>query len=185
MHSDLRVTGSASLERIINAYTKKDRDKLWAFVVLGNTVASRDRSILTDGTAKFEGQSEYRQNLYQRFNVYTFDPAKTTYASSERRDRAEELRVVFFKCLLGVKFNNLTNSGEQYKTVFVSDNIEQDTGAYYIHNYEFETNYDINSADIVNPPFSVAWKDFEIKTINKDIDNNNEIRNIKGKLQGD
>lgn len=191
-HSDLRISESASVERILNAYTKQDRDKLWAFVVLGQTNASRNQnSAKNDGVGMYSSQDDYRPNLYQDFNIYTFDPAKTTYASSERRDRAEDMRAIFFKCLLGTKFqrsiidnfDNLTTENEQYRTMFVSDDIEQDVNAYYVHRFTFQYSYDLTADDIVKPTWSTAFKEFEISQRN--IDTDLEIRNTKGKLQGD
>jgi len=192
VHSDIRVTGSASLGRIIDAYTKKAIDKLWTFVVLGETNASKNQnSVRNDGVGTYTSQDDYRPNLYQNFNIYTFDPAKTTYASSERRDRAEDMRAIFFKCILGTKFersiidnfDNLSSGNEKLKTMFVSDNLQQDVNAYYIHNFQFQYSYDLTADDIVKPQWSTAFKEFEFSQRN--IETDLEIRNIKGKLQGD
>jgi hypothetical protein len=191
-HSDMRITRASTPADSISAYTKKQTDKLWAFIVLGQTNASKNQnSVRNDGVGTYDSQTDYRPNLYQDFNIYTFDPAKTTYASAERRDRAEDIRAIFFKCLLGVKFERsiidnfdiLTSGNEKHKTMFVSDQIEQDVNAYYVHNYQFQITYDLNDDDIVKPQWSTAFKEFEIKQLN--IDTDLEIRNIKGKLQGD
>jgi len=179
-HKNMRISGGATFERCLEGYTAKAQNTYWAFVVLGSTAATKDRNNLTDSIYRPDGQIDYRQSLYQAFSVYIIIPAVQSLAARDLRDDVEDMRGYLIHSLAGVTFNSGFSGGAQFKCVFNSDDVEDYAGPYYIHRFNFENSWDINFEDIVDPELSVAWRSFEISQ--KNISNENEIRNIKGEL---
>jgi hypothetical protein len=179
-YKNIRIAGGASAERCIAAYTPQGINSHWLFVVLGAMTGSKSRNNQSDSVSKFSDADDYRQNLYQQFSVYAIIPTSAELAARDTRDDIEDLRVYLFKALCGVNFPPYFLSAKNYRCGFVSDDVEVNEGAYYVHRFVFENTFDINEHNIVEPDLSVAFRSFEISQ--KNIDTDLEIRNIKGVL---
>lgn len=157
-----RITGAATIERAIEAYTKQNIDDYYIFVVLGGTTASRDRYIKSDASYRFERDQDYRQSLTQQFSIYVFVPTKEQIAAREARDDIEDIKYAIYKSIVGVFIDTGGSQENRDGITIVGDSEHEYTGAIYIHEFIFEITFDITFNDIVEPDDSVAFRDIKI-----------------------
>ncbi len=166
MRAGLRISGAVSMQKAVDGYTKQGLDELWGFVVLGDVFASKDRKIATDLVATFATGDDQYQMLACPFSIFVIVPTTASLSGREARDQMEDVAVALFKSLLGVKPPTALTSGAQYTTFFVGHRFVAFSGAYYIHEFLFETSVEITPDDIVDPDFSVAFRDISLDFLN-------------------
>lgn len=166
-HKSVRISGAVSIERLQDSYTKKDPDKLWAFVVLGDTSISKDRHVENDATGMQGAGTEYRQRMIMPFSVFVFVPTSKQLSARAARDSMEETRVSLFKSLLGVQFGTSLQSITQYGTTADGDGFFDYNGGVYIHQFLFESVTDIIYDDIVDPSNNVAFRNVELQYLDE------------------
>ncbi len=159
--SDARISGSVTLDRADDSYTKQANNKLWALCVLGDVIASKSREIGSDLTETMVKSAAWRQRIGQPFTVYVFVPSINDAAGRVARDTIEDIRLPIFKSLLGVKFDSGLTSDE-YVVSFVNDGFADYNTAYYVHQFNFELPADIVFDDTVGYDLDVAFRDIEL-----------------------
>lgn len=159
----VRVSGALTVDRARDAYTKKDKNKLWAFVILGDVVANKDRDVLSDATAMMGAGVDPRNRVFAPFNVIIFIPTTDEIAAMNARDSIDEIRAHLFKSLLGVKLSTGLQSETLYGVIYESDGFNDYTGAYYMHQFVFSTMTDIITEDMIAPDFNVAFRNVDLQ----------------------
>jgi len=163
VHSDIQVTGAISIDRAIDMYTKQDmQESLWAFVVLGDTIASKDRNTKNDATTSAAPGSDRRQQIYQTFSVYVFKPTTEDTSGRESRDDMEDVMVALFKSLLYWSAPSGLLSQNGMGVVFVSHGFEQYNTAFYVHEFQFQLLSEVTRNDTIDPDFNVAFRDISL-----------------------
>lgn len=163
VNTNIRVTGAASIDRAIDMYTKQaDSDSLWAFVVLGDTVASKDRNTRNDATTSAAPGSDRRQQIFQTFAVYIFKPVTDELSAREAADDMEDVMRDLFKSLLFWKAPTNLSANSGLGVTFVSHGIFQYNTAFYVHEFQFQLVTDITQNDTVDPDFNVAFRDISL-----------------------
>lgn len=162
IHSGLRVTGSATIDRALEIYTKQNIDELWAFVVLDDAFVSKDRTARNDAVSAAGAGADRRQQLIQSASVYIFSKSTQNLSGRSIRDQMVDVRKFLLKSLVGVKFNSDLNSQNGLGLFFVSDGIEIYDRATYVHRFEFQLLTDITNEDTVDPDFNVAFRDISL-----------------------
>ncbi|MEE9222962.1 MAG: hypothetical protein V3V40_05855 [Nitrosomonadaceae bacterium] len=163
VHSDIRVTGAVSIERAVDMYTEQpDQDSMWAFVVLGDTIASKDRNTKNDATTSAAPGSDRRQQIYQTFSVYVFKPSTEDLSGREARDDMEDVMLSLFKSLLYWVPLPTLSSQSGLGVIFVSHGFEQYNTAFYIHEFQFQLVTEITRNDTIDPDFNVAFRDISL-----------------------
>jgi hypothetical protein len=158
-----RISRAISIERAIRSYTKQNSGKLWLFVVLGPSVTSRNRAILSDASQENSKQDEYRNRLIESFSIYVFVPAVGSLSGADLRDDIEDTRVAIFQSINGVVFPTALGCETFSKTTFLSDEVDINSNdAIYIHRLDFERVVDITFDDTVGPPTSSAFRDVDL-----------------------
>lgn len=155
----VRVSGAITVDMAEAAYTEKQNGKLWAFVILGDVVANKDRNVLSDATSMIEAGSDPRERVFTPFGVLIFTPATDEIAGMNARDDMEDVRAFLFKSLLKVQFTTGLQSETRYGVVYENDGFVKYNGAYYMHQFAFSTMTDIITEDMVLPDLSVAFRD--------------------------
>jgi hypothetical protein len=166
-HKSVRVSRSVSIERAIEAYTAKNPNKLWAFVVLGDTAVSKDRHVANDSTTTQGAGTEFRQRMIPPFSIFVIVPATSEIAAAAIRDSMEDVRASLFKSLLRVKFDSGLQSITEYGVVSNGDGFFDYNGAIYVHQFLFETVTDIIYADTVDPDNNVAFRNVELQYLDE------------------
>jgi hypothetical protein len=155
------ISGAVTLERGLAAYTKQDT-KYWAFVVLGNRTANKDRQTYTDATATFGNAASFRQLVIQPFSVYVVIPTTNELAARSARDSCEDLIKFFSSSLLEKLFNSVFTEQPFSKVIFSADNFVDYTKAYYVHEFVFEATEHITYPDTIDKGLGVAFRDIDV-----------------------
>jgi hypothetical protein len=162
-HTQVRVSGGVSIERSREAYTSKEYNKLWAFVVLGDTTPSKNRHVESDATDTSGAGTEYRQRLITPFGIFVFVPAVSEIAGMNARDQMEDVRPFLYKSLLRLKLSSGLATPGQYGIVAEGDSFFDYNGAVYIHQFVFSAQSDITYGDTIDPADNVAFRDIELQ----------------------
>ncbi len=158
-----RITGSVSIDRYLASYTKLANAKLSACVVLGDTLASKDRNVAVDSSYHAGTGQAYIQKLVQPFSVYVIAPCVDEIAARKTRDDMEDVFPFITKSLVGVRFGTYLAANKEFMTTFVSHGILQyNNGAYYVHEYNFESLAQLTVKDTVGEDFNVAFRDIDL-----------------------
>lgn len=157
-----RVAAVVTPERMIDVYTEKGIDELWAFVILEDVQASKDRAVESDSTTVLPRNTEYRQQIIQQVTVYVVIPASQSIAGRTSRDMAEDLFRPICQSLLFSAFDSGLHVGEQNPLSFVSHGTFSYDTATYVHGYTFEQVVDLTVDDTVGPDIDVAFKDIAL-----------------------
>jgi hypothetical protein len=158
----VRVSGAITVDSAEAAYTQMGTDELWAFVILGDVVANKDRNVLSDVTSMIEAGSDPRERVIMPFGVLIFTPATDEIAGMNARDDMEDVRAFLFKSLLKVKFTTGLQSETRYGVIYENDGFVKYNGAYYMHQFAFSTMTDIIAEDMVSPDLNVAFRDTDL-----------------------
>lgn len=166
VHTQIRVSRSITAERALAAYTEQKQNNLWAFVVADDPIISRDRGLLTDAVSTLSPSDYNHIRQIENFSVYVVIPATNSIAGGAEMDLVEDIRILLYKSLVGVKLpSNLVNP-RQYIVVPSGDEFFGYNEAYYVHRFTFQTARDIAIEDFVDDKNSVAFRNIEIQTLN-------------------
>lgn len=161
--SESRISGTATSDRILEAYTQLNTSKGWAFVVLGDVTASKDRKTENDATYTWTAGEEYLQRLITQFSIYVVSSAVNSIAARDVRDSMTDLARFIFKSVLGVQFDaGFSTTNQDYGVTFVNHTEFDYNGAVYMHQFNFETIENIFYDDIVEPEFTRAFRDIAL-----------------------
>jgi len=184
IHVEIRITGTVTAERFVDElYTAQpDNEDIWACAVLGDSTASSNRSTDNDATDIQATMSELRQKVVDQFAVYVVVPAKDELAAVDARDLVEDIKSPIYKSVMGVKFPTFLCIEQQYGVTLASHGFFSYNGAYYVHEFVFESVSQIGNADLVDPDKNVAFRDvclrfqnkFNEDIINSDVDLDDE-----------
>lgn len=157
-----RISAAVTGDRASDAYTKQGVDSLWAFVVLGDVFASKDRNTLSDATSDIKRNEHYKQPLIQPLSVYIFFPASTEIAARQARDNAEDIFRPLCRSLLFKGFDSGLYVGQQNTVNFVDHGLSAYTTAFYAHVFNFQQVVDITFEDTVGYDEDVAFRDIDL-----------------------
>lgn len=154
-----RITGELDLDRAKNSYTEQSFNKLWAYVVLDNIVANKDRSEETDATYTAGNHTAYRQLIIQNFHVYVFVPATSSTSGAFARDQQDDILIALNKALLRLKFEQPGFEEPYVGAVFIGSDFGIDSNSFYIHDFIYETTGNLVYEDTIDEDKSVAFRD--------------------------
>jgi len=165
-----RISGAITLEVAKASYEKQSNGDLWAFVVVEDGVAGKDRHTDSDTSYINERTNFYLQDYAQSFSIYIFTPCKNEYSARASRDLMTDIRANLYKSLLTYKANTGFSDSERYGITAVSDNFSEYNQSHYIHRFQFEMMSSVLISDSFNR-YSVALSNITVKTKNdNDVD---------------
>lgn len=182
---NIRISGAVSVERAIDAYTKQSPNNLWAFVVLGDTVTSKDRSVLNDTVAQRDSANDFRMRLIKDFSVYVVVPSKNSIAARAERDLMEDLEVDIYKSIVGQKFSSGLTESVWSQVVPIVNGFYDYVGPYYVHRFQFQNTVDVIHEDTSVDPPTRAFRDIEIDFIDTRETSDNIIAELNTNLDKD
>ena len=157
-----RISGAATDERALASYTNQANGDAWLYVVLNDSVASKNRSLEIDGTDNIQRTQHFKQYLSQTVSLYVFLPTSNTISGRKGRDRAEELFRPICQSILFGKFDSLLDSGQYNALMFNEHGFHGYNTAFYIHRYTFEMTLLMSIDDTVGADEDVAFRDIFI-----------------------
>ena len=175
MRAGIRISGAVTMQKAVDAYTKRSVNELWGFVVLGDVIASKSRNTKTDAIEIFASGDDFRQNIICPFDVFVITPTTGSIAGREARDQMEDVAVALFKSLLRNKLTTVLTNAQQYSTIFVGHRFVAFADAYYIHQFQFETVVDLIYNDTIDDDFNIAFRDINMDWENPDETDGDDI----------
>lgn len=161
-----RVSGAASAERALDAYTSKATDEWWAFVVLGDVGASKDPRITAANVVADANRGNHlRQILSQPFSVLVFVSTKEEIAGRLARDNMEVLFPSICKCLLWSKLDTQLAKSTQNTVQFSDHGFLGYDSAVYMHRFIFAQVAELGERDAVGPDIDVAFRDLALSMV--------------------
>lgn len=157
-----RISALISQSRAEQVYTSQATDKLWAFVVLGERIANKDRATLTDATSSIGEGTTFRQFLIHPFAIYLFIPTTAEIGGNEARDLSNDLLTQFTSSLARLLFPSGFVENPYSGVVFQADNLAAFNGSFYVHEYIFEGTEYITYDDTNTPDIGVAFRDIDM-----------------------
>jgi hypothetical protein len=174
-----RITGAVDIGRALEIYTKNESSSLWAFVVLGNVVASKDRETKSDAVYIYSGAgTQYRQTLIQPLSIYVVAPAATSVSGSPQRDEMEDLFPALTKSILGASFDSKLAQKAYYRVVFDQHGYRSYDTALYVHEFRFQSVCDLTFADTVGESYNVAFRDISLEMTTNLMNENTQKINV-------
>jgi len=165
-HTAPRVSSGISDQRCIDAYTKQSTGDTWAFVILGDVVASKSRKIDSDAVDNQQRGGEWRQQLIQPFDIMVIIPTSSEAAARSAGDLAHnEVFQGLVKSLVGFKFNSGLTVGAQNPVQFVDHGFSAYSTAFYVHSYSFQSVSDLTFSDTIGYDNDVAFLDIDTAII--------------------
>lgn len=162
-----RITGAASLERAIASYTAFGTNQLWSFVVLGPVRATKTRHSIMEPVSANTGSTVFRQFMQEQVNIYVFVPMVQTKSGRAERDMMTDVSVHLFKSVIGKVYPSYFVDQSTITMSFVRHEQYQYNGAYYVHLFEFEAMSEITNNDIIEPDFTRAFRDMNVRQLNE------------------
>lgn len=156
-----RISGGATVDRVILAYTKRAAGEYYIQVVLEDVDASRDLKSQSDAVVNRNLSTSLRQQIQTPFSVYLFVPASDDLSGREARDAAQGLWKTMCRALVGKRFGSDLTDIEQGAVGFHSHGTQEDAPAFYVHRYSFIQMVDLTFGDTVGAPKSVAFRDID------------------------
>lgn len=164
-----RISGAIDLDRAADAYTKQGVDKYWAYVLLGDVVASRGLEHSGDAIDRQPLEESWKQQTQAPFSIAVFAPAKTDIAARAVQDSMRDLFGPIARCLLGKKFATQLSNSLCGAVNFVGHGTLQNTGGVYVHGFSFEAVEELGFGDTVGYNDNVAFRDVDM-TVTPDLD---------------
>ena len=166
MRKGLRISGAVSIQKAVDAYTEQNLDDLWGFVVLGDVFVSKAREFPNDLVYSPTPGTDFKQKMGCPFSIVVITPTTASLSGREARDQMEDVAVALFKSIMGFQPDTGLTSGAEYLTAFTGHGFVDFVGAYYVHAFNFETTVELTADDIVDPDFSVAFRDICMDFLN-------------------
>ncbi len=158
-----RITGAATVQKAVAAYTKYSANQLYLFAVLGRTRADLGRNSTSIAAYSPESESIYRQNLIQQFDLYLFVPSENSYAGREARDLSEEIAIYLYKSILGAAFPTYLVDEPSSICSFLESETYSYQNSFYIHRFGFEYISQITQNDIFQSDITRAFRDISLE----------------------
>lgn len=171
VHHRLRISGGASIERIIENYEKQAVGQMWAFVVLDGTAINKDRNSNSDMDMEQGGGNNWNGLLLSPFSVYVFVPCENEITGRAARDTCEDLRVSLYKSLLGAKFDTGFCSAAESGVIPRGDEMLAYMKAFYVHRFQFTQGARIGIDDTSSAPVTVALRQIDFDWLKESTEN--------------
>ncbi len=144
---DFRLGIAANAKRAEASYTPSDDEtKLWMYVIMEDSTASKDRHVLSDATFTNTNQNENRSLLINTFSLLVFFSTTGDQLGAKASDASwNEILKVAIASTAGIKFDDFGNTN--YVTALIGHGSSVEKGAYYSHAYTFEYNYEVTQEE--------------------------------------
>ncbi len=166
-----RISGALTLNKAVDCYSKFGQNKLWAFVVMGDAVASKDRHSYQDAIASHTTGSTFRQQILNNIDIYVFVPTKDSLSGRAERDTISDVAKYLYKCLLGRTYPTGFVDEPTAVLHFLRHGVQIWNHQFYVHKFSFEAMTDITKNDVVDPDYTRAFRDIELDNKNADYNN--------------
>lgn len=156
IESSTRITGIFSPEIAVEQYTAQPVGKCWCFLVPEPTRISKNRDLQSDAIASTSPGEDPRNRFMSPFSLYVFIPTtksegdQNNIGALEAMDIAnDELISPLSKSLFGFIATSPLAEQNRFVVSLTGHSPFSYNKSYYIHRYNFTTNYYLTSCDTV------------------------------------
>lgn len=141
--SNMRMEVAVDAERASAVYNaEKDPDKLWLFVIMGNSTANKDRNLQSDAVQANTAQNDGRVLMINTFSVNVYFPTIQQKSGANASEQAwNEILTLMLYVGSGLRFDDFGNT--RYLTTMIDHGSALYNNAYYSHSYTYEYNYEV------------------------------------------
>jgi len=156
-----RISAAVDFEIVLAAYTAQKVGDAWLFVVIGDSVADKNRNIDTDSTDNIQRGNYFNQRLIEGVQFFVLLPASSEIAARLVGDRCRELLKPICNSVLGHRFPSLVENTNN-PLMLTGAGPQAYNGAVYAHQYSFEATLQLGPSDTFNPQDDVAFRDIDL-----------------------
>lgn len=142
-----RIGGALTIQRAIASYTEQPPDKAWLFAVLEDDEFNRDRKVTSDSIAQSAAGTVIRQRIISPFTIYAFISTKNSLSGMREGDIMRDFAPALYRSLIGVEFDSGLSQEVWASVTGVGHGFFDYGGAYYIHEFKFQTQNDLTVGD--------------------------------------
>jgi len=166
VHTSPRISGAVDYQTLLESYTEQPDESIWAFVVLADNQANKDRLNQNDATTTQGRQADFRQKIITGFSIFIFVPNKGEILTKTNgrvgRDLIEDIRRPIFQSILGVDLESDLYAQGQGIIPYNGDQFVSYNGAFYVHEFQFQQVIEITSRDTAIRHFERAFRDVSV-----------------------
>ncbi len=162
INNNFRIAGAVDIGVAEKSYSKQLENKYWLFVVPAPVVPNKSRNTTNDATASMHEGVDFRQQVFTPFSLFVFIPSKTDIAGRASYDIAFNLMGSLFKSILNANLDSPLTEASYGNVIFEGAEPSGYTGAYYIHEYKFNSAFDILANDVIVAKDSVAFRQMNL-----------------------
>lgn len=168
LRTPARITGAIDAVAAGRSFSQEAggaASKPWAFVVLGDVTAVRNRSAPAEAYAVNQLSGGWTQFVLQPFRILVALPNTVDERGRTARDLAEDLFGPICRAILGASFSTgLAHPAPSAFVNFTGHGAEgSEPGAFYVHEYAFEQLGQITIDDTVLNEDHVAFRDIAVE----------------------
>lgn len=160
--TNLRISATASMERVVEAFTKQVTNKFYMFVILGDVRATNSKDTKQDLVALINRGDNYQQLIQHTVGLYVIGGTKDEISGRLARDQMEDLLPAITKSIAFYQFPVSFYVGNSNPLVFVSHGLRRYDGAIYIHEFIFEASSQMVINDTVGHSKDVALRNIDL-----------------------
>jgi hypothetical protein len=160
-----RISGGITYERLVDAYTAKESEELWCFVVPQPTSIGRDLSVRGDPIAQITPGTAIRVTEIEAFSIYIFIPSKDISGISAY-DLSDEVVPMIYSALLGYMPPSGLGEERTAGVTITGHGFREYSTAFYSHFMDFQLVRTIRNNDTFINDTSVAFRDIQLTELN-------------------
>lgn len=182
VHTEIRISGTNSLERALKSYEKHSLDKAWLFVELGRFDPSKGNRTQTDATNEQPGYAQWMIPLIQPFALNVVVPSRGT-TGRYARDFAELLRLPIYRSICGAVFDSGVSDTQLISAVTPeADGEPQYSKAFYAHPFIFSQVARLQNCDRLFADRTTPFRSIHIDYYSEDTENDEVIMELSADL---
>lgn len=125
------------------------------FIVTGGLEADQDNSTFSNSPVQLGAGTDKHVRFTQDFSIFFIEKTGNDASNLEAKYFADELRPMLYKALVGSKVESGFN-GTNYQIAPTGDLPYESTRAYYIHEFTFNTQFEIEQSDCYEPQDTIT-----------------------------
>lgn len=162
VRTGVRISGSVTIERALEQYTKQNITDMWCYVVMNDNEISKDRNTFSDATATRGVGDDVRIRLIDGFTVIFIKNTSKDIQGRQAMDIVRhDLLLPLMKTLFGTRFDTGLSGAADFKTVPTGSGVIAYNKAILAYAYEFECVMDLITEDAVEPENTRAFRDID------------------------
>jgi hypothetical protein len=163
LRKEISITGDVTMERFFDSYSKQNPNKFYMVVIMGGASASKDRFTMSDAiSTSTAAVNDSRIRVIDPFSIFVVAPASEYLTAMTIRDGMEAVFSAINKSILFYKFPSDSSMQSVTGVAFESHSMYAYDVARYVHEFRYQSVYDLSKDDGAYDDESVAFRDIDL-----------------------